>query len=363
MIRTLISKRQLLLLSATFVSIFVVVTITDRHQNAKRTEVPTKPTQVPSTTSASLSASRFVSLCPGRTAGNHRTGNHLFMFAAMMYVADRTNREVIMKPNGWCLDDVFQLVVRRFNGSNPPNPVRVLHPPGIYNGDPLFDNVETLQRNLTEQTLALCGLYQTYRYADALGPRLRQMLQMKPDARHEADLFFEVNRSANWKTGSYFRVGIHVRRGDFLSASEKAWGLTVVTEQYLNNSMNYFMTRHARVQFIIATDDLHWTRNALINLFVGGNSTVEDSLELYRHFVISNTSVATFSVGHSTAADLAILTACDASIISTGSYSWWAGWLTNKTTIYYSNWPRSGTTFASQLNGATYFPDRWIPMT
>ena len=185
----------------------------------------------------------------------------------------------------------------------------------------------------------------------------------KPAARQEADQFLDISRPSAWKPGSYFRVGIHVRRGDFLTGSQQSWGLTVITEQYLNNSMRYFMSRHDLVQFFIATDDIQWTKNALVNVFDIDNSTAADTLEFYRQLYVTNSTVVTFSVGHSTATDLAILVVCDAVIVSTGSFGWWAAWLANKTTIYYANWPRRGTTLDRQLNKAAYFPARWIPMT
>jgi len=52
---------------------------------------------------------RYVSLCtdlPLMTI--RRTGNHLFMLAATMYLAERTNRTVLMPLAGWPLDEWFQ---------------------------------------------------------------------------------------------------------------------------------------------------------------------------------------------------------------------------------------------------------------
>jgi len=59
----------------------------------------------------------------------------------------------------------------------------------------------------------------------------------------------------------------------------------------------------------------------------------------------------TYSEGHDAGSDLALLSLCDGLIIS---YSWWAAWLANKTTIYYSNWPRAGSRLARQFKRDDY---------
>jgi galactoside 2-L-fucosyltransferase 1/2 len=287
------------------------------------------------------------------------------MLAAMLYLSERTERHVIMKSNGWCLDETFDIKMFRFRTTDPPPPIKTLHPPGIYKPDPQLSTNKGLSqlRNATERTLALCGLYQTFHYADAVGVSLRRLLVFKPEVHQSAQTFLDKNRPANWSAGSYFRVGVHVRRGDFMTSGEPEHGLTVIDEQYLNNSMNYFISRHQRVQFIIATEDIIWTRNALKQLFFTKISFIDKTLNTYGELYISKSAAVTFSVRQTTGSDLAILVSCDAVIMSTGSFSWWAAWLNNKTVIYYANWPGRGTRFERELDRIEHFPSRWIPMT
>ena len=51
----------------------------------------------------------------------------------------------------------------------------------------------------------------------------------------------------------------------------------------------------------------------------------------------------TFSVQHSAGQDLALLASCDHTVMATGTFSWWAAWLANGTTVYYANFPRRGS--------------------
>lgn len=70
-----------------------------------------------------------------------------------------------------------------------------------------------------------------------------------------------------------------------------------------------------------------------------------------------------FSDGQSAAVDMAVIVQCNAIVISTGSFGWWAAWLANRqTTIYYSMWPRPGSDMSYYFNASKYFPEKWIPM-
>jgi len=69
-----------------------------------------------------------------------------------------------------------------------------------------------------------------------------------------------------------------------------------------------------------------------------------------------------FSVRHSTEQDLALIATCDHTIMSTGTYSWWASWLANGTTVYYTKFPRHGSPLSRYFKAANYFLPTWIGM-
>jgi len=69
------------------------------------------------------------------------------------------------------------------------------------------------------------------------------------------------------------------------------------------------------------------------------------------------------SENHDPGFDLALMSlCCDGVIMSTGSYGWWGAWLANKTTVYYSNWPRTYSYVSSIMKREDYFPPDWIPI-
>ena len=113
------------------------------------------------------------------------------------------------------------------------------------------------------RTVALCDLYQTFGYADAVAWTLRRLLRFRPKVQRAAELYVESSRPLLWNqqqqsgtsragiedsasfepSGGYTTVGVHVRRGDFLAPSHRRWGLTVVDAHYLNSSFLYFIRR------------------------------------------------------------------------------------------------------------------------
>lgn len=59
---------------------------------------------------------------------------------------------------------------------------------------------------------------------------------------------------------------------------------------------------------------------------------------------------------------MATLVRCNHTIMSTGTFSWWTAYLTNGTTIYYSDWPRHNSVMEKMMNKNDYFLNSWVPM-
>ena len=157
--------------------------------------------------------------------------------------------------------------------------------------------------------------------------------------------FLNEVRPSAWKS-SFLRVGVHVRVSDLLIRSAFVGGYTVPGASYFIKAAKYLTANVTTpVQFIVTTDNLNWTKKHI-------------ALEtIYRN--CSNTSVV-YSEGKSAGFDMALLASCDALIMSTGTYGWWAAWLANKPTVYYRYWPRPGSHIFAKCNHADFFPPQWI---
>lgn len=96
-------------------------------------------------------------------------------------------------------------------------------------------------------------------------------------------------------------VGIHIRRTDFVSLGFSS------TYDYILNAMDYFSSKYPNVYFIVTSDD---------------KSYCHDLTQKRLNVMITPSS---FSVTD----DFTALILCQHSIVTGGTYGWWAGFLTN----------------------------------
>ena len=57
--------------------------------------------------------------------------------------------------------------------------------------------------------------------------------------------------------------------------------------------------------------------------------------------------------------DLATLAKCNHSITSTGTFSWWVGYLGTGQTVRFGGWPRPGSALAQMVAVNDFFPPDW----
>lgn len=115
-------------------------------------------------------------------------------------------------------------------------------------------------------------------------------------------------------------VGIHVRRGDYLSLDM----YEVLSLDYFQNSINIINEKVDNPIFYIFSDDICWCKEAFNDFenvrFVEGNSALED---------------------------FELLKSCKHKIISNSTFSWWAAWLSDSAysiNIAPSEWYKDKTT-------------------
>ena len=112
------------------------------------------------------------------------------------------------------------------------------------------------------------------------------------------------------KKKNYIPVGIHVRKGDYIQY-EKSLNIPNVLPEFYVKSMNQFKTNLGKkVAFILITDDIQWCKENIPSrkdLFIATDQSLTNN----------------DSIGH----DLAIMSLCQHSIVSRGTFSRWAKFL------------------------------------
>jgi len=143
-----------------------------------------------------------------------------------------------------------------------------------------------------------------------------------------------------WQGKLFVRVAIHVRRNDYTNPVHIRDGWTLPSLGYFDRAMSYFTDCLERVQFIILSDNVRWSRKYLAKpnvVFVDG-------------------SVRTPAV------DMAIASLCDHGVVTIGSFGWWAAWLTNGVVITNKDVPRPRSSLSWRLYRKDYYKPEWIAL-
>lgn len=258
-----------------------------------------------------------------------RTGNHMFEYATLVGTAQRNNMTpVIVEDTG--LWDCFDLPIRKGKKSDFQTAKTYMeYLPAFYS--PKFYKLES------DGHVYLQGYLQSWKYFENVKQELRKKhFKFKPHYENQAKEFIEgVRRKLN-KTDAVV-VGVHVRRGDFVRQNRR--GYNVAPIPYFYKAMNYFRKRFKNILFIVCTNDLLWSKDNL-----------DDSPDVY------------FSSNNDAYLDLAVLSNTDHMVMSVGSFSWWAGYLTGGTVVYYHGYPKENTDLANKTKKADYYPPNWIPL-
>ena len=239
-----------------------------------------------------------------------RLGNNLYQFAVMYSLAILHNMTpVISKSCG--ITQLFKLPnVTIVDDADPGARWAkfIQHPEFNYDQRSRFlDNTKDIQ---------LCGFFQSYKYMEDVGEQhVLDQLQVKDEFVAAADSFLRKETlkalgGSSIPPGIVY-VGIHVRRGDLAAYNY----IRAPDVGYFNRAMKYFTDRFKdKVIFVVCSEDMKWSRANIIN-----------------------TRPVIFSEKNSYQVDFALLSGCNHTVRSLGSFGDWVGYLSRGTTIYFNN--------------------------
>jgi len=279
--------------------------------------------------------------------GGARLGNLMFGHASMLGIARRRGFSPVVstKPtNMQLLIDTFDLKTPKEKEETASWKVVNDNLPCGY--DAATESItleETLK--LASKGISLHGCYQSWRYFDTMRDDIRQEFTFKEQYKIGASMFLRsVIESYYEFSPEVAVVGIHIRQGDMASLASSERGYTTATADYTIRAMELMEAKLnvTKLIYIICSDDIRWFR---------GNVKPTTRFPVV---------YSMYQINSSPAFDLAILAACNHTIITVGSYGWWAGYLAGGVTIYYKDFPKPGSAIAGQFKAEDYFPRTWI---
>ncbi|XP_064476059.1 galactoside alpha-(1,2)-fucosyltransferase 2-like [Ornithodoros turicata] len=110
-------------------------------------------------------------------------------------------------------------------------------------------------------------------------------------------------------------VGVHVRRTDYVQIIEEDFNGVVADQEYFKKAMAYFRLRYSGPLFVVVSDDMDWCRE---NIDTSHGDVYFAGEGLYS----------------SPGRDLALLAHCNHTIMTYGTFGYWAGYLAGGEVVY-----------------------------
>ena len=120
-------------------------------------------------------------------------------------------------------------------------------------------------------------------------------------------------------------VGVHIRRTDHIRFMKDNYDMEPLDAEYFNDAMEYFKEEYENCMFIVASDDIKWAKKNLDK----ENNKIYFSDQDPKFHVDPGYAYEVMDNDMSKAAyDFALLTSCNHTIISRGTFSMWIALLT-----------------------------------
>lgn len=280
--------------------------------------------------------------------GMARLGNLMFGHASMLGIADRNRFGPIVSAKNNKLIDTFNLRSRSRTIDRAAGGWHTCKEKLASGYDPGLAGISRSLGNIM-----LFGYFQSWKYFQHMRERIvKEFAFKKPIAsraaqrmRHVLNRGFPASTADSSLWSSVVWIGVHVRRGDMLEEVAVDQGYTVATSDYIERAMKYMERRlnGSRLLFVVISDEITWCKK---NIRSRRLHPVE-----FPH-LITNSAV-----------DLAILASCNHTIITVGTFSWWAGYLAGGITVYYKDYPAPNSTLAETFRAGDYFHPSWIGLS
>uniref|UniRef100_A0A6I8RP86 L-Fucosyltransferase n=1 Tax=Xenopus tropicalis TaxID=8364 RepID=A0A6I8RP86_XENTR len=135
-------------------------------------------------------------------------------------------------------------------------------------------------------------------------------------------------------------IGVHVRRGDYVKLMPGRLAV-VGDEDYFKKAMDYFRAKYENPLFTITSNGMDWCKENI------DNSTGDV------HFAGDGKEGSPIR-------DFSLLAHCNHTIMSIGTFGFWAGYLVGRETVYLANFSLPESRFYKTIKFETFYLPDWI---
>ncbi len=272
-----------------------------------------------------------------------RLGNLMFHYASLLGIANATGMTAYInasKREAQEFQGIFELT------------------PGVIVGPQVHKKKNAREKFLKERSASvfspelmqqrdkhiwLYAYLESYKYFDNIKNKIRREFTFKKDIQEKAKASLKhtldlLRGNVSHEEGMTL-IGVHARRSDMTGRKAREYGHNTPGEDYYHQAMDYFRRKYPDAVYVIASDDREWAA-----AHVQGNRT----------------DAVVIADDNQPPVDMATLSLCNHSIISVGTFGWWAAWLAGGDTVYFSKYSIPNSTMSNRFSAADFFPPDWV---
>lgn len=203
----------------------------------------------------------------------------------------------------------------------------------------LNDWMEEQYRHLPWEYVRLTGYPCSWTFYHHLRPEILREFTLHDHVREEAQAYLRGLRVNGSRPATF--VGVHVRRGDYVHVMPNVWKGVVADRGYLQQALDRFRARHPAPVFVVTSNGMAWCR---------------ENIDASRGDVV----FAGDGVEGSPAKDFALLTQCNHTVMTIGTFGIWAAYLAGGETIYLANYTLPDSPFLKVFKPEAAFLPEWF---
>ncbi|XP_019596989.2 galactoside alpha-(1,2)-fucosyltransferase 1 isoform X2 [Rhinolophus sinicus] len=263
-----------------------------------------------------------------------RLGNQMGQYATLLALAQLNGRRAFILPDMHAaLAPVFRITLPVLAPEvDSHTPWRKLQ---------LHDWMSEEYAHLKNPLLKLTGFPCSWTFFHHLREQIRSEFTLHDHLREKAQGFLRQLRLPGTGVLPRTFVGVHVRRGDYLEVMPQRWKGVVGDGVYLQQAMDWFRARHEAPIFVVTSNGMGWCREN-INTSQGDVIFAGDGQE------------------ESPEKDFALLTQCNHTIMTIGTFGFWAAYLAGGDTVYLANFTLPDSSFLRIFKPEAAFLPEWV---
>ncbi|XP_076987363.1 galactoside alpha-(1,2)-fucosyltransferase 2 isoform X2 [Tamandua tetradactyla] len=203
----------------------------------------------------------------------------------------------------------------------------------------LHDWMEEQYRHIPGEFVRLTGYPCSWTFYHHLRPEILQEFSLHEHVREEAQAFLRGLRVNGSRPATF--VGVHVRRGDYVHVMPHMWKGVVADRRYLQEALDWFRARYSNLVFVVTSNGMAWC---------------QENIDASRGDVV----FAGNGIESSPAKDFALLTQCNHTVMTIGTFGIWAAYLAGGNTIYLANYTLPDSPFLKIFKPEAAFLPEWI---